>query len=700
LWEEEWNRQINARKEQIVLNDKSVDQEIRVQIGDEYFTGTSGITTAQQLLDKLNNSNKNSGTPLVALLDGNEVWDLFRPLTKSCKLEVLEFDHPLGKETLWHSSAHVLGQALEYHFQDHSVKLSDGPPIPEGGFFYDLLIQDRDGHTVPITDNDLPAVTDICEAIVKDKQSFARLDVSKQFALELFQGNIFKEQFLSKLDDNSLISLYRCGPLVDLCRGPHVPNTGRLKGVKIHKAFSNVAKAANNVSVQRVYGISFPDKNQLKDWENAKLEAEKRDHRRIGKDQKLFMFHPYSPGSAFFLPHGTRVYNRLMEFIRHMYKSRDYNEVITPLVFDQQLFETSGHWQNYKDDMFIVGGLVPDQSAPIKCSSGDGNPKSDSNSVAAGSPNSNVSGLKPMNCPGHCLIFGSQLHSYRDLPVRLADFSSLHRNENAGSLTGLTRVRRFCQDDAHIFCTVDQMRSEIQNCLQFVMDVYAVFKFPISLKLSTRPDKYMGEISTWNQAEDILREALNASGKEWKLNPGDGAFYGPKVDISVRDAIGRDHQCATIQLDFQLPQRFDLKYKNAEGVETRPVMIHRAILGSIERFMAVLIEHTGGKWPFWLSPRQVMVCPVSEQFLPYAQHVCQELTAMNLYADVGDARTSIAKQVRNAQIMQYNYILVVGQEEVDKGTVSVRVRDSTSHSVTTVSELKTMFADLVLNKKS
>uniref|UniRef100_H3G612 threonine--tRNA ligase n=1 Tax=Phytophthora ramorum TaxID=164328 RepID=H3G612_PHYRM len=576
-----------------------------------------------------------------------EVLDLRTPLQRSGTLQLLDFSSDEGKSVFWHSSAHVLGQALETKFQD-KIRLTDGPALSEGGFFYEMFLED--GLTVSETDFDELSRT--IKKIVKARQPFERLQVTREFADELFSYSDFKRDMLHKIPDGEAISLYRCGPLIDLCRGPHVPHTGLLSSFDITRC--GASHWEGKELLQRVYAISFPNNAQLKEWRHLQEEAKKRDHRLIGRAQQLFMFHPLSPGSSFFLPHGTRVFNTLADFIRNEYRRRGYDEVITPLIFKKELWETSGHLQNYHDDMFMVSQEEYDQF-----------------------------GLKPMNCPGHCLMFReAKKYSYRELPVRLADFSALHRNEASGALTGLTRVRRFHQDDAHIFCTAAQVQSEISQALDFIKHVYGIFDFKFNLRLSTRPEKYMGELELWDDAEDQLRLALDDFGEPWTVNEGDGAFYGPKIDIVVTDALKRQHQCGTIQLDFQLPINFELTYDGADGESHTPIIIHRAVLGSIERMMAILIEHTGGKWPLWLSPRQVAVLPIAEAHREYAHEVAlklQNATPRGLYVDVQDGSKTLNKRVREAQVAGYNYILVVGDKEQAAQEVNIRTRDNQVH---------------------
>ncbi|KAJ7058562.1 hypothetical protein C8F01DRAFT_990680 [Mycena amicta] len=583
---------------------------------------------------------------VIAKVDG-ELWDLERPLEASCKLELLDFEHPEGKKVFWHSSAHVLGEAAERHYGCH---LCLGPPTDEG-FFYEMGIQDR-----PVVSGDYPALEKVCESAIKDKQKFERLVVKKETLLEMFNYNKYKQYLIqTKVPDGSSTTVYRCGPMIDLCVGPHIPHTGKIKAMMITKNSSSYFLAdANNDSLQRIYGISFPDKKQLAEYKVFLAEAAKRDHRRIGKDQELFFFNDVSPGSCFFLPHGTRIYNTLMEFMRSEYFKRGYQEVISPNMFHSKLWETSGHWQNYKDDMFTLD-VEKEKWA-----------------------------LKPMNCPGHCIIFGSRDRSYRELPLRMAEFGIIHRNEASGALTGLTRVRRFAQDDTHVFCMPSQVEGEISALFDFMQHVYGTFGLDFQLELSTRPDNFLGEIKTWDNAEDQLKQALDKHypGK-WDINPGDGAFYGPKIDISVRDSLRRSFQCATIQLDFQLPDRFDLKYRGEDitNPESRPVMIHRAILGSLERFIAIITEHFAGKWPFWLSPRQALVIPVAAPYKDYASQVSEQLKTAGLYVDVDNGPDTLQKKVRNGEIAQYNFILVVGEEEMQTQSVNVRNRDDVGSKV-------------------
>ncbi|KAI7757008.1 hypothetical protein M8C21_003385, partial [Ambrosia artemisiifolia] len=529
---------------------------------------------------------------LIAQVDG-ALWDMSRPLESDCHLKIFTFDSDEGRDTFWHSSAHILGQALE---QTYGCKLCIGPcTTRQEGFYYDGFFGElglNDAHFDKIVS-----------------------EAKKAVAVEI----------ISDLPEDKAITVYRCGPLVDLCRGPHIPNTSFVKAFACLKASAAYWRGnKDRESLQRVYGISYPDQKHLEEYIALLEEAKKYDHRELGKKQELFFFHPLSPGSCFFLTHGTRITEKLMAFIRSEYRKRGYLEVTTPNIYNMQLWKTSGHAANYKENMFVFD--IEKQEF----------------------------GLKPMNCPGHYLIFDNRVRSYRELPLRIADFGVLHRNEASGALTGLTRVRRFQQDDAHIFCRESQIKDEVKSVLEFVSYAYNIFGFTFELKLSTRPEKYLGDLETWDKAEKALADALIEFGKPW-------------------------------QLDFQLPERFKLFYTaEDENKRERPVMIHRAILGSVERMFAILLEHYKGKWPFWLSPRQAIVCTVTDKSLAYAQQVKDQIDKAGYYVDIDSSDRTIQKKVREAQLAQYNYILVVGKKEADTGEVSVRVRDKRDKQENTV----------------
>ncbi|KAK9886632.1 hypothetical protein WA026_017555 [Henosepilachna vigintioctopunctata] len=586
-----------------------------------------------------------------------ELWDLDRPLEGDCKLELLKFSDPEAQAVFWHSSAHILGEALE---RIYGGCLCYGPPI-ENGFYYDMFLDNKS-----VVAGDFPVVENLMKNIVKEKQPFERLEMTKADLLEMFKYNPFKVRILQEKVDTPTTTVYRCGPLIDLCRGPHVKHTGKIKALKVTKNSSTYWEGKCDAeSLQRVYGISFPDAKLLKEWEKLMEEAAKRDHRKLGKEQELFFFHEMSPGSCFFQPKGAHIYNTLVNFIKKEYWKRGFQEVVTPNLFNSKLWETSGHWAHYSDNMFHFDV--------------------DKDTFA----------LKPMNCPSHCLIFDNRVRSWRELPLRFADFGVLHRNELSGALTGLTRVRRFQQDDAHIFCTPEQIGEEMKGALDFLKHVYSIFGFSFNLVLSTRPEKFLGDINMWDQAEKALSDSLDAFGSPWTINPGDGAFYGPKIDITVTDALKRQHQCATIQLDFQLPIRFNLSYVSETCEAKRPVIIHRAILGSVERMIAILTESYAGKWPFWLSPRQAMVIPVGQQYYDYAKEVKDQLHEAGFMVEVDiDAGDTMNKKIRNAQLAQFNFILVVGEKEKSNRTVNIRTRANVVHGEASISEVIEKFKSL------
>mmetsp|Transcript_102810 Transcript_102810/g.299872 ORF Transcript_102810/g.299872 Transcript_102810/m.299872 type:complete len:887 (+) Transcript_102810:75-2735(+) len=605
---------------------------------------------------------------------GAVLWDVTRPLEGSCRLELLKFDDPQGQDVFWHSSAHILGQAMERAYGCH---LTIGPAL-ESGFYYDGFFGDR-----KLKAEDFTVIEKHAMAVCKEQQVFERCVLTKEEALELFSENPFKVQLITnKVPDGSMTSCYRCGPLIDLCRGPHIPNTGKAKAFKVTKNSAAYWLGDQSLdSLQRLYGMAFPSEKQMKEYQKFLEEAAKRDHRNLGKQMELFMLHAWaSPGSCFWFPAGARIYNKLIDFMRSEYRLRGFTEVVTPNMYSAALFKQSGHYQNYKDDMYSL------EIEKLEWM------------------------LKPMNCPGHFLMFDARIRSYKELPIRYADFGVLHRNEDSGALSGLTRVRRFQQDDAHIFVRPDQIKGEVAAALDFLNYIYKVFGFSATFALSTRPKKALGSKEIWDNAESQLKAALDESGKAWSLNAGDGAFYGPKIDIRLKDAMGRRFQCGTIQLDFNNPIRFNLQYRK-EGADEeapaeeeektefqgavekdekgeviwregklksgfeRPVVIHRAILGSIERMSAILIEHYAGKWPLWLSPRQVMVVPVSDKTQGYAEWVVRQLTLHGFHAEAELSNKTLNKKVRESQLAQWNYIAVVGEKEKEDLSVNIRERD-------------------------
>jgi threonyl-tRNA synthetase len=617
---------------------------------------TRFLTTPKDVADSIS---KSLGKKVVvAKVDGDN-WDIFRPLEEDCKLELFTFDTPEGKYTYWHSTAHLVGQALELEF---GADLTIGPPIEEG-FYYDCYLGDR-----TFKPEDKETVAKRVDKIIKEKQEFQRAVVTREEALHMFQENPFKVEVIEGLPEGSTITLYRNGPFCDLCRGPHVPHTGHIKSFSITNTSRAFWRAdVTNAPLMRVYGVSYPDKKLLKKYLFRIEEAKKRDHRTIGMSQDLYFFHNVSPGSCFFQPYGNRVYNKLMDFVKDKYWKYGYEEVTTPNIFHFDLWNTSGHAGHYKQNMFHFHVEKEEW------------------------------GMKPMNCPGHCVLFSHRAHSWRELPLRYAEFGVLHRNEFSGALHGLTRVRRFVQDDAHIFCRKDQIEEEVKAYLEMFYEVYSVLGLDYELALSTRPKDFMGDIEDWNKAEAALTRVLHGweekQGKGYTLNPEDGAFYGPKIDITVYDALGRKFQCATVQLDFQLPIRFKLRYQNNEGGYDTPVIVHRAIMGSFERMIAILTEHFAGKWPLWLSPKQVMVVPISAGSYEYAEEVKKAFHEARFFVENDTRDMTMQKKVREAQLSQFNYILVVGEQEKAKKTVNVRTRNNKVCGEKEIAEMITLLTE-------
>lgn len=596
----------------------------------EFPKGSTGLEIAKSIGERL-------AMAAIAIQVDGVAQDLNKKIEKDCKINILTFKNPEGVEVFRHSSAHILGAAVTELFP--KAKPTIGPAV-EQGFYYDFA-------SSPFNQEDLEKINKKMEEIIKQNIPFERVELTKAEAKKLFKDNKYKLELIDEAEGN--ISAYKLGKFTDLCRGPHVPSTGSIKAIKTTKMGSAYWKGdSKNDSLQRIYGISFTDKKDLDNYFKMLEEAEKRDHRKIGKEQDLFMLSDLSlAGCPFFLPKGTIVYNELLNFIRTEYLKRGYEEVITPQIFKKELWEISGHWEHYKENMFTL--KIGDQEYS----------------------------LKPMNCPSHLLIYNSKSRSYRDLPLRIADFCFLHRNELGGVLGGITRVVKFSQDDSHIFLTHEQIEDEIKSLLEFIKHVYFdTFKMEYNVKLSTRPEGFLGEKKVWDDAEKSLANALTKVGLKYEVKQGEGAFYGPKIDFDVKDCIGREHQLATIQLDFQLPLRFNSVYEGKDGKKHSVVMIHRAILGSLERFMGVMIEHYAGKFPLWLSPVQVKILPIADRHLDYANKVAKAMKEQGVRVEVDTRVESTPKKVYDAQMEKVNYILVVGDKEIENATATVRKRDS------------------------
>ncbi len=579
---------------------------------------------------------------LAAKVDDRLV-DLTYPLDTDAKVQIVTSKSPEALDLYRHSTAHLMAAAVTALFPHAQCGI--GPAIDEG-FYYDFIV-DR-----PFVPEDLDRIEAKMRELANQDLPYERQMWPRQEAIDFFtkRGEPLKVQLIEeKTAGQSQVSCYTIkdrDTFVDFCVGPHVPSTNKLRAFKLLSTSNAYWKGdVRNAPMQRIYGTAFFTQKELDDHLKRIEEAKKRDHRKLGKELQLFMFHPWAPGATFWLAKGTTLYNTLGNYMRGMLLPAGYVEVKAPIVFNKALWETSGHWDYYQENMFIVE-----------------------------SRDKEVMSLKPMNCPGHFLLFANEMRSYKDLPIRFHEQTPLHRNEASGVLSGLTRVRQFSQDDGHCFVTEEQIGSEVEALLRLIQRVYNDFGLEYTAKLSTRPEKFLGEIATWDHAEKSLKEALDRSGQPYTINEGDGAFYGPKIDFDITDALGRKWQCATIQLDYMMPQRFDLKYVGADNAEHRPVVIHRAIFGSIERFLAILIEHFAGAFPLWLAPVQVVVLPIADRHVEYARSVESRLKTEGLRAAIDERQEKINYKIREAQLQKVPYMLVIGDREAAESTVAVRSR--------------------------
>ncbi len=601
------------------------DQNVR-----EYPDGTTPIQVAESIGPRL------AKEVIAAMVDG-QLIDLNRPLQGEVRLKLVKPEDPEGLEILKHSTSHVMAQAVLNLYP--GAKLAIGPAI-ENGFYYDFDLPQ------PITAEDLPKIEAEMAKIIGADLPFTRFELGKDEALKHFReaGAKYKEELVEGLEDGS-ISFYKQGDFTDLCRGPHLPSTGRIKAFKLMSVAGAYWRGdSSREMLQRIYGTVFPTKNLLDEYLFKLEEAKKRDHRKLGKELDLFDIMDEGPGFPFFMPKGMVLRNVLEGFWRQEHKKRGYQEIKTPIILSEELWHRSGHWDHYQENMYFT--------------------KIDEGNFA----------VKPMNCPGGMLAFKRKLHSYRDLPERMAELGLVHRHELSGALHGLMRVRCFTQDDAHIFMTPEQVKDEVLGVIDLIDDFYKVFGFTYHVELSTRPENSMGSDEQWEIATEALRDALNTKDMQYKVNEGDGAFYGPKIDFHLEDSIGRTWQCGTIQLDFQMPEKFDLTYIGPDGEKHRPVMIHRVVFGSIERFIAILTEHFAGAFPTWLAPVQAIVMAISEDQHAYALKVQAELEQQGIRTEVDLRNEKIGYRIREAQLQKIPYMLIVGEREADQGTVAVRAR--------------------------
>ncbi len=572
----------------------------------------------------------------VAMEVNQVLCDLDTPVDSDATVRLITTKDREALEVMRHSAAHVMAQAVQDLFPGAELTIG---PVVEDGFYYDIDME-------PISEDVFPQIEARIKEIIQEKLPFTREEVPKTEALARYQGQPYKTELIRELDDSQPISLYSQGTFTDLCRGPHVPHTGFIKAVKLMKISGAYWRAdQSNAQLQRLYGTAFFSQKDLRNYLNFLEEARKRDHRKLGTELDLYSFHEEAAGMPFFHPRGMRIWNTLLDYWRQEHRAAGYEEIKTPVMLDRKLWEQSGHWENYRENMYISA--------------------IDDNQYA----------IKPMNCPGGMLLYGEKRYSYRELPLRMAEIGLVHRHELSGVLSGLFRVRAFHQDDAHIFMTPDQIETEILGVLTLVERIYGTFGLGFHLELSTRPKKSIGTDEQWDNATRGLTAALEAYNRGYQLNEGDGAFYGPKIDVHIKDALGRTWQCGTIQLDMSLPERFDLVYIDSNNEKQRPVMIHRVVYGSIERFLGILVEHFAGKFPLWMAPTQAVLLPMNDELLPYADEIRNMFTAAGIETDTDRRSESLNKKVRDAQLQNIPLIITVGAREKESGTVSVRTLD-------------------------
>ncbi len=564
-----------------------------------------------------------------------KVCDLRTPLTEDCEVEILTFDDADGKKAYWHTTSHILAQAVCRLYP--GTKFAIGPAV-DNGFYYDFDFE------TPIAGEDLEKIEAEMKKIIKENIALERFELPAAQALEKMAGQPYKQELIEEhAEGGEQISFYAQGDFTDLCAGPHLLSTGCVKAVKLTSITGAYWRGdAKNKMLQRIYGVSFPKQSALEEHLAMIEEAKKRDHRKLGRDLGLFMLTEEGPGFPFFLPKGMVLKNTLIDYWREVHKRYGYVEISTPILLNRGLWERSGHWDHYKDNMYTT--VIDD--VPF--------------------------GVKPMNCPGGMLVYKAEPHSYRDLPMRVGELGLVHRHELSGTLHGLFRVRCFTQDDAHVFMTEEQMKDEIQSVVKLFDEVYSVFGLKYQIEVSTMPEDHIGEKETWDFATETLKQAVTEMGKDYVINEGDGAFYGPKLDFHLADSLGRTWQCGTIQLDMQMPERFDLEYVGADGERHRPVMIHRVVLGSIERFIGVITEHFAGAFPLWLAPVQIRLLPIADRHIPYLEEVKEKLEAQGFRCEIDARSEKIGYKIREAQMQKTPYMLVVGDRDVENRTVAVR----------------------------
>ena len=597
-----------------------------------------------------------------ARIDG-EVCDLRTPLTKDCSLEILTFDDPDGKHAFWHTAAHVMAQAVQHLFPE--AKFGIGPAL-ENGWYYDIKV----GRSLSTAD--FEAIETEMKKLVKADEPIVRRTITVEEGREIFAGQDYKLELMEEYAAKGWeLSIYTQGDFTDLCAGPHLMSTGMLKAVKLTKVAAAYWRAdASRDSLDRLYGIAFPKASMLEEHLKMLEEAAKRDHRKLGKELGLFAFRDEAPGFPFYLPKGMVLKNTLIDYWRQVHKKWNYVEISTPQIMKRTLWETSGHWDHYKDNMYTT--VIDGEDFAIK----------------------------PMNCPGSILVYELEPHSYRDLPLRYGELGLVHRHELSGALHGMFRVRCFTQDDAHILLAKDQIKDEVIRIARLFDEVYSLFGLPYKIELSTMPEDHIGTREDWEKAENALADAITSIGKEYVVNPGDGAFYGPKLDFHIQDSLGRTWQCGTIQLDYQLPGRFNLEYTGEDGQKHCPVMIHRVVFGSIERFIGILTEHFAGAFPTWLTPVQVEIIPITERAHEYARQLKAKLDEAGVRSEADYRSEKMNYKIREAQLQKIPYMLVVGDKEVENGTVSVRARKESKGGTMSADEFVAQILDEIKNKEN
>lgn len=612
----------------------------------EIEEGSNGYSLAASISKKL-------AKEAIAAKINDKLVDLNHGLKNDDKVEIITSDSEDGIEIIRHSTAHVMAQAVKRIYGN--VKLAIGPTI-KNGFYYDFDLD------ISLTQDDLKKIEDEMNKIINEDLKFKRDDVSREEALKIMseKGEYYKVELINALDESEKISLYEQGDFTDLCRGPHIPSTKFIKAFKLTSVAGAYWRGSEkNKMLQRIYGVAFSSKKELEKYLNMIEEAKKRDHRKLGRELKLFEIMDEGPGFPFFLPKGVILKNILIDYWRKLHNEAGYVEIETPIMLNKELWIRSGHWDHYKENMYT--SMIDNKEFA----------------------------LKPMNCPGGMLVYKSEGHSYRDLPLRVGELGRVHRHEISGALHGLMRVRAFTQDDAHIFMLPEQIKSEILGVVKLIDEVYDTLGFKYNVELSTRPEDSMGSDEEWNMAERSLKEALDEGGLDYKINEGDGAFYGPKIDFHIEDSLGRSWQCGTIQLDFQLPQRFELEYIGSDGGKHRPIVIHRVIFGSIERFIGILIEHFAGKFPVWISPIQVKVLPISDSFMEYGHEVIDKLRKYGIRCEIDNRSEKIGYKIREARNERVPYMIIVGEKEKNHGNISLRSRDMGEEGSTSLEEFIT-----------